>query len=71
MQLGEVHPFAEHFGDVFLSANTRRFHMNLTVSDGLFVTGLSVVTGKGSHSSPKHAYHAASASSRLRRSLNA
>ena len=40
LQVGETHPFAEHFGDVFLSSDRRFFRMNLSIGAGLFVSSL-------------------------------
>lgn len=40
LQVGETHPFAAHFGDVFLAAGLGRFHMSLSIGPGLFVSAL-------------------------------
>jgi hypothetical protein len=38
MTLGEVHPFADLFGDVFAASGLTRFRMALSISDGVFLT---------------------------------
>lgn len=35
LQVGEVHPFAEHFGDVFLATGMGMFHMNVSMGNNL------------------------------------
>lgn len=37
MQLGETHPFADHFGDVFLTTGMGNFRMNLSLGNNLIV----------------------------------
>jgi hypothetical protein len=37
LQLGETHPFAEHFGDVFLTTGMANFRMNLSLGNNLIV----------------------------------
>jgi hypothetical protein len=39
LQVGEIHPFAHAFGDVFLAADRRLFRMNLSIGRELFVSG--------------------------------
>ncbi len=38
MTLGEVHPFADFFGDVFAAGGLTRFRMALSISEGAFLT---------------------------------
>jgi hypothetical protein len=37
LQLGETHPFAAHFGDVFLTSSMFNFRMNLSLGNNLIV----------------------------------
>lgn len=39
LQLGEVHPFADLFGDVFTSASLARYQLTFTIGQGVFLTG--------------------------------
>ena len=38
LRVGEIHPFAHAFGDVFVSSDRRLFRMNLTIGRELFVS---------------------------------
>lgn len=40
LQVNEPHPFAEHFGDVFLATSMVRFRMNVSTGNNLIVSGV-------------------------------
>lgn len=39
LEVGEVHPFADLFGDVFATTSHRRFHAELSISQGVVLRG--------------------------------